>query len=92
LEPIGGSYLGSTSDEYLIGVEDEETRRLEEQLGTNLPASLLLVPRGRIVQVVLEPAPAPTKPSDSIAEWLGVPVVCLFPKCRVGDDTLQTPQ
>jgi hypothetical protein len=90
--PISGSYLGSTSSEVLIGVKDQETRRLERLLGKGLPSSLVMVPRARIEQVVLEPAPAPSKPSESIAEWLGVPIACLFPKCRAGEEALQTPQ
>jgi hypothetical protein len=76
--PISGSYLGSTSNEVLIGVRDRET--------------LVMVPRNRIEQVVLKPAPQLGEPADSIAEKLGVPIVCLFPKCRAGEETLLTPQ
>jgi hypothetical protein len=76
-EPISGSYLGSTSSEVLLGVK---------------PSRLVMVPRSRIEQVVLEPAPDPRKPSDSIAELIGLPLTCLFPKCRAGEESLETPQ
>lgn len=90
--PISGSYLGSTSSEVLIGVKREQTGRLERLLGEGLRSSLVTVPRSRIEQVVLQPAPAPPEPSASIAKLIGVPIVCLFPKCRAGDEALQTPQ
>jgi len=42
-EAIEGSYVGSTSGEILIGVEDDETRRLERLLDVRLPASLVMI-------------------------------------------------
>jgi hypothetical protein len=73
-ETVSGSYVGSTSGEVLLGVKDDETKRLERLLGVGLPASLVMVPRERIEQIVLKSAAAPAEAADSIADRIGIPI------------------
>ncbi len=88
---ISGRYVASTSDNVYVGVKDSETQRLEQLLGERQPESLVVVPRDQVAQLVLKSERAPEPPTDSILSWLGVPVVCLVPACRIDTERVGPP-